>query len=584
MLSSLRIRDLAIIEDLELTLGPGLNVLTGETGAGKSIVVSALELALGGKGSSTLVRTGCTQAEVEALFEQLEPGTVAATMAELGLRQDAEAPSERPSDTPCDEPAQLVIRRVLTASGRSRAYVNGRLVTTSQLKRVAQGLVDISSQHEHHTLTNPTTHLLYLDAYAALGERRACMQRAYEAVRRSKAALQAFHERVGNHEASVERLRSEIGELEGARLTIGEDRQLSEECQRLRNATALLQLAGSASELLYEQDGSLMDLLLQARRAVLDAERLDASLAPVQEGLDVARRHIEEVARELRRYVDSLSVRPDELALLEERLHALSRLKRKYGGSLEGALLHLERARGQLESSAHQAETADELKAAYEQAMTDAFQNARELSRRRKLAAEGLGQAIADELRSLGMGDARVLVEVAPLDGSQNGVELNGAGLCPNGIDRAEFLIAPNVGEQARPLATVASGGELSRAMLAIKRVLADVGPAGMYVFDEVDTGVGGATAEVIGQKIQCVARHRQVLCITHLAQIAVYADQHFLVSKIVSNGRTQTQLTQLSRREQTEEVARMLGGIQITKYTRAAAREMLRVARVQAA
>lgn len=577
MLSSLRIRDLAIIEDVELTLGPGLNVLTGETGAGKSIVVSALELALGGKGSGGLVRTGCPHAEVEALFEHVDRPLLEKVLAEVGLEDSVKRCPE------FDE-GQLLVRRVLQSSGRTRAYVNGRLVTTTQLKRLAQGLVDISSQHEHHTLTNPSTHLVYLDAYAALSAQRERMAGAYEAVRRASAALREFSERASNHHARLERLQSEVVELEAARLLVGEDASLEKECQRLRHASALLQLTGAASELVYEQDGSLMDLLLRARRAVLDAERLDETLAPVQEGLDAARTHIEEVARELRRYMDTLSVQPEELTSLEERLHAVSRLKRKYGGSVEAALAHLDRARGELESLAHASHTSQHLQAAYEEVVSEAVQHARELSHRRTAAADGLGRAIADELRSLGMGDARVLVEVSPLDPGCGGMTLDSTVLGPNGIDRAEFLIAPNIGEQPRPLASVASGGELSRAMLAIKRVLADVGPAGMYVFDEVDTGVGGATAEVIGRKIRAVARHRQVLCITHLAQIAVYADQHFLVRKLVSNGRTLTQVAQLSPREQTEEVARMLGGIQISKHTRAAARAMLRVAKAKAA
>lgn len=565
---------MAIIEDVELALGPGLNVLTGETGSGKSILVSALELALGGKGSGDWVRSGCPQAEVEALFEQLDVAQTEQTLAELGL-EEGFAQGDAP---------QILIRRVLQASGRSRAYVNGRLVTTAQLQRLAKGLADISSQHEHHTLTNPATHLTYLDAYAALQTHRATMQGAYEALRLAKQALDDFTKRWGDHEARTAQLEHEVRELDEAALNAGEELSLNERGEVLRHTEALLRLTGSASDLLYDRDNSLYDQLSAAQRCVAEAARLDKRVAPVEEALEATRRQVQEAASDLRRYSDNLSINPQELRQIEERLHSISRIKRKYGGTVDAALAHLESARRELDSLTHHTDTTQHLVESLAVATANAANVARELSRRRKLAADNLGRAIGDELQSLGMGEARVLVELAPLTVGAGDLELEGAKLCPTGLDRAEFLIAPNVGEQARPLASVASGGELSRAMLAIKRVLADVGPAGMYVFDEVDTGVGGAIAEVIGRKIHSVALHRQVLCITHLPQIAVYADQHFLVRKAVVGDRTVTQVSLLSRAEQTEEVARMLGGIRITKHTRAAAREMLRTAKDEAA
>lgn len=575
MLSSLRIRNLAIIEDIELTLGPGLNVLTGETGSGKSILVSALELALGGKGSGDWVRTGCPQAEVEALFEQLDVAQTERTLIELGLEETGFNTSDAP---------QLLIRRVLQASGRSRAYVNGRLVTTAQLQRLSKGLADISSQHEHHTLTNAATHLAYLDAYAALQTQRTTMQNAYDALRQAKQALDDFERRWGDHESRARQLEHEVRELDDAALTSGEETSLSERGEVLRHAETLLRLTGNASDLLYDRDNSLYDQLSAAQRCVAEAARLDKRIAPVEDALESARRQVQEAAADLRRYSGNLSINPQELRQIEERLHLVSRLKRKYGGTVDAAIVHLETARRELDSLTHRTDTTQHLGDALAAAKSNAAAVARDLSHRRKLAADRLGQAIGKELESLGMGEARVLVELAPLSLSTGDLELEGARLCPTGLDRAEFLIAPNVGEQARPLASVASGGELSRAMLAIKRVLADVGPAGMYVFDEVDTGVGGAVAEVIGRKIHSVAMHRQVLCITHLPQIAVYADQHFLVRKVVVDERTVTQVSMLSKAEQTEEVARMLGGIRITKHTRAAAREMLRTAKDEAA
>lgn len=567
---------MAIIEDLEVALGSGLNVLTGETGSGKSILVSALELALGGKGSGDWVRTGCPQAEIEALFEQVDPVHTQQALFELGIEEGPGAAEE--------DPCQLLIRRVLQSTGRSRAYVNGRLVTTAQLQRLAKGLADISSQHEHHTLTNPGTHLVYLDAYAALLAQRETMSAAYEALRLAKQALDQFSKNSKDRETRSTQLEHEVRELDEAGLAPNEETTLTERANVLRHAETLLRLTGSASDSLYDRDNSLYDQLSAAQRCVAEAARLDKRISPVEEALESARRQVQEAASDLRRYSDTLSVNPHELRQLDERLHLVSRLKRKYGGTIDAALTHLDAARRELDALTHHTDMAQHLSDNLNAATASAATVARELSHRRKLAADRLGRAIGEELASLGMGEARVQVELAPLSLGSGDLELEGARLCPTGLDRAEFLIAPNVGEQARPLASVASGGELSRAMLAIKRVLADVGPAGMYVFDEVDTGVGGAVAEVIGRKIHSVALHRQVLCITHLPQIAVYADQHFLVRKVVVDDRTQTQVSQLSRTEQTEEVARMLGGIRITKHTRAAAREMLRSAKDKAA
>jgi DNA repair protein RecN (Recombination protein N) len=570
VLSSLRIRNLAIIEDVEVSLGPGLNVLTGETGAGKSILVTALELALGGKGSGDWVRTGCAQAEVDALFEQLDSSHTARALAELDLDEsELSAPLE-----------QLLVRRIIHQSGRTRAYVNGRLITTAQLQRLAKGLADISSQHEHHTLTNSTTHLAYLDAYAALGPYRAAMALGYEALRSAKVALDDLRERSANRDARMEQLRSEVAELEGAQLKPGEEHNLAQRAEVLRNTETLIRLSGGACDLLYDRDDSLMDQLLVARRYIADAARFDNKLLPIEADIEAARRQLEDASRDLRRYVDSLCASPDELREIEARTAALARIKRKYGGSVDAALQHLGSALRELDALHHLGESTDELLERFASATSNAAVTARELSHRRKLAADNLGAAIGAELKSLGMGDARVLIELAPLSNQGNDVEIDGLRLSATGLDRAEFLIAPNLGEPARPLAAVASGGELSRAMLAIKRVLAEVGPAGMYVFDEVDTGVGGAIAEVIGRKIQSVAQHRQVLCITHLPQIAVYAAHHFQVRKCVMDNRTQTRVKLLTPLEQTEEVARMLGGIRITKHTRAAAREMLKLAK----
>lgn len=567
MLTCLRIRDLAIIDSLEVELGPGLNVVTGETGAGKSIMVDALELVLGGKGKPELVRTGAAQGEVEALFDVAEDPEIQARLEQLGVSGESE----------------VVIRRVLFPNGRTRAYVNGRLASAQQLTELVRGLADISSQHEHHTLSNPTTHLGYLDAFAGLGGQREATSRAFSVVKRAHEALREFELQVSDRAQREDLLRYQIREIEEVGPHAGEELELTEQRDRLKHADTLMRLSGDAAETLYERDGSVSEALAQVAMHVLEAAQLDSTLIELAKQLESARTQLEEAARELGRYTRSIHADPEALTGVEERLHALHKLKRKYGGTLEAVVEHLTKSKGELAALGDHESTSESLRKEYDGALAAAARCARALSKERKSAASKLASAISKELASLGMGGARIEVDVSPLEGRSGEIEVDGARLSAHGVDRAEFLIAPNKGEVARPLMRIASGGELSRAMLAIKRVLAGIGPAGMYVFDEVDSGVGGAIAEVIGRKIKDVSEHRQVLCITHLPQIAVFANHHYKVEKAVVGERTQSTVRRLSRKEQEEEIARMLGGLRITAKTRAAAAEMLKDARTNA-
>jgi DNA repair protein RecN (Recombination protein N) len=568
MLNCLRIRDLAIIDELELELGSGLNVLTGETGSGKSILVSALELVLGGKSRGELVRTGAKAAEVEALFD---------VSGDEGVRRQLQALDIEAED-------ELVVRRVLSSCGRSRAFVNGQLATQQVLARITRGLTDISSQHEHHTLTDSTTHLGFLDAFAGVAPLRQQVGRAYHALKQAESQLADFERRIGEREARVELLRSQVDEIESAALRPGEDVELDQQCTRLRSVDALLRLTGKAADLLYEQDESVLTGLAGATRRMSEAADLDASLAAIAGQLETLRSQLDDTARELGRKLGSLRPDPDALHKAEERLYLLSKLKRRYGGSVESVRDYLTSCRTELDEINEQVTTREALEAEQASAFGSAATSARELSSERRLAATRLAAAISAELGSLGMGGARIQVELSPLDGETAEIAIDGARLSPDGLERVEFLLAPNRGEEARPLSRIASGGELSRAMLAIKCVLADLGPAGMYVFDEVDSGVGGGMAEIIGRKIRSVAQHRQVLCVTHLPQIAVFADQQFKVEKVVRGERTLSSVRRLTRKEQQEEIARMLGGLRITAKTRAAARELLLQARHDAA
>jgi DNA repair protein RecN (Recombination protein N) len=585
MLHRLKVRNLAIVDAVDLELGPGLNVLTGETGAGKSILVTALELLLGGKliggkpsggklsnskGRADLVRTGASAAEVEAVFQVGGDARVQKKLEALGVARAAGARGE----------SELVIRRIVSTNGRTRAFVGEQLVTQQVLAEVARGLADISSQHEHHSLTDPGTHLGYLDAFAGAGGLRQRVYRAYHALLEAEASLRDFETRLRDRSAREALLQMQIREIEEVAPQPGEDVELEQACLRLRSMDTLLRLTAEAADLLYEKDDSVVDGLAHAGRRLCHAAELDPLLSALSVQLESLRSQVEDVARDVVRHVAGLRPDPAALQRAEERVHLLDRLKRRHGADLQAVLSLVDRCKAELDELTDHAATSEALGSSRERALAEAEAAARSLSKERRQAASRLSGAISRELESLGMGEARVRVELTTVGGEGNGPVVDGARLSADGLERAELLIAPNRGEEARSLHRIASGGELSRAMLAIKCVLADLGPAGMYVFDEVDAGVGGGMAEIIGRKIRSVAQHRQVLCITHLPQIAVFADHHFKVEKLVRGERTSSNVRRLSEREQREEIARMLGGMKITAKTRAVARELLLQAR----
>ncbi|MCB9598299.1 MAG: DNA repair protein RecN [Sandaracinaceae bacterium] len=564
MLTVLRIKNLAIIDELEVELGSGLNVITGETGAGKSILIGALGLVLGAKGRAELVRTGAKQAEVEALFELGDDDEARARLAEAGIEIDGE----------------LVIRRVLASTGRTRAYVNGTLTTAGQLEELARGLVDISSQHEHQTLVDPATHLGFLDAFGQLEAGREAVLAAHRDLKAADDALGRSRDAVTERGEREDFLRFQIREIEELDPAPGEDEALAAERARLMHAEKLVAASAGAEMALYSSDDAICSTLNRLSRAVRDGAALDPTLAPHADALDAALVQLEDVAHELGAYAEDVRVDPARLAEVEERTHRLRRLTRKHGGDVEGVLARRDEMRAELEELERVEEAVERLEKARAKALETATREARALSKKRRKIADGLGEAIGAELATLGMGEAKIEVHVEPLAERRGELAVDGARLSETGIDHVEFLIAPNRGEAPRPLRKIASGGELSRALLAVKRVLAGVGRAALYVFDEVDAGVGGAVAEVIGRKLGEVAAHHQVICVTHLAQIAVYADRHYRVVKRPKKGRTESSIDRLDEAERLEELARMVGGLEVTKSTRKAAEEMLHVAR----
>lgn len=562
MLVQLRIRDFAIIDEMSMELGPGLNVLTGETGAGKSILVEAVHLLLGGRARADLVRSGAEEATVEALFE---PGP---RLLRRLARFDVDA-SEG-----------LLIRRVVSRAGKNRIWVNGSPMTLALLEQIAEGLVDVTGQHEHHSLLSPEAQMDLLDEHGDLSAAREAVAQAYArlaALREERAALERDERERAQRE---DFLAFQVREIREAALREGEEEELLVERGRLRSAERLLQAAAAGEETLYAADGAAAAAMARVEREIRELAAVDPELAPFAERLAAARLEVEDVARSLGRYARGISADPARLADVEERLALVGRLKRKYGGSVADVIAAGRRLAEELErlqgSGERRARIEDEIAAAE----TDLAGACRRLSEGRVRTARKLERAVSAELASLALGGAELTVRVSPRTASDDGITVDGARAGPRGTDRVEMLFSANPGQEARPLARVVSGGELSRLTLAVKLVLAAADPVGTYVFDEVDTGIGGAVAEVLGRKLKQISRQHQALCVTHLPQIAAFADRHFRVSKATAGGRTVVSVEVLSEEERAQEVARMLGGLRISEKARAHAREMIRAAR----
>lgn len=549
MLAYLHVRGLALLDDVALELGPGMNVLTGETGAGKSIIVDALTLLRGARGRAELVRKGASSARVEAQFELDDSSRARIEEAVSSLDLD---PSWREG---------LVIERVVGKAGRGRSVIHSRLTTQGMLERVGGELVDICSQHEYHSLTNVSRHLDLLDAYAGLdrvdGPRRQYTA-AYEAWHGCTRSLAALRERTREGVARADYLRFQIEEIERVAPIPGEYEALRERLTLLRDAQRWVAFARQAHEMLYEADDAiaarLAGLVDEARRGPGSSHLL----AEIGEQLSTAQIACEEAASAANRFAAEVEIEPGELDLAEERLHELESLRRKHRVDLDELAERAETMRAELTELDNADEHLEALAAREQELRARLSEHAKVLSDARRGASAELARAIEGELRALHLADARLEVRVAEL--AEPG---------PRGADQVEFLFTANRGEAAAPLTKVASGGELSRVLLAFKGVLATGDHITTYVFDEVDAGVGGAVAEAIGRRLYAASRGRQVLCITHLPQIAAFADAHFRVDKVALEGRTVTRVERLDDDARVEELARMLGGARVTASAR---------------
>jgi DNA repair protein RecN (Recombination protein N) len=554
MLRMLRVSDLAIIDELEIEFEPGLNVVTGETGAGKSILLHALDAALGGRPDADVVRTGATEAVVEALFTDVSPG-VRTLLASAGLPIDRDH-------------GELLLRRVIGRGGRTRAYVNATLGSVGLLRDLGPQLLRVYGQDEHQALRRVESHREMLDATGGLGSSLDEMARRYD---RLTAARQALADATAEQAARIERrelLQFQLTELKRAALVAGEDEQLTAERNRLQHAERLRDGIGGAERLLGSGEPSASSLVHRALLAVKEGERLDSALAESRALLEGALADLQEAARGLERYVDRLAADPERLDHVDGRLTELNRLKRKYGSSVDALMQRRDDLEREMQAAAGGEAVTAALAAEVEQAERAALEWAKKLSVERRRVASNLERGLAKELRALALEDARFKVQFA---------EAAQRALGPTGFDELEFLMTTNPGEDLRPLARIASGGELSRIMLALKSLAAADDQGAALIFDEVDAGIGGSVAETVGRKLQSLGRRRQVLCVTHLPVIAAFADYHVAVSKQVLHGRTVSTAKPLSTGERVVELARMLSGQSQSREARDHAQQLLR-------
>ncbi len=558
MLLELRIRDFAIIEQAALEFNPGLNVLSGETGAGKTIVLSALGLLLGGRASPEMIRVGAKEAVVEGLFE------LEGEAAPDGL---AERPPGR---------REILIRRTLAEGGRARATVDGELATVQALSRLGAALVQVYGQHEQQSLLRAESHQEVLDRYGGLEGALAEYRALFAGARALRATLDDLLRRERERKELLELARFRVTELEGAGLSPGEDEELKRARVVLANAARLAAAAHEAEEMLYGGEGAALDILARAEPRLSEAAALDAKLGEPLEMLRTARGNLAEAAHALRAYAGRIEADPARLEQADNRLQELSRLKRKYGGSLEEALRTLERARAEIAELEGAEESKARAETGLDRALDALLAAAIKLGDGRKRAAAELGRGMEAELRSLGMRSPVFEAKLGALAGGGAAFERGGAALGPEGSDTVEFHLSPNLGQPPMPLGRVASGGELSRVMLALKRLEAQRRGIATMIFDEVDAGIGGEVAQVVGRKLKQLAQYHQVLCVTHLAQIAAFASRHFQVEKSEGRGATRSRVRMLAQGERADELARMLGGAAVSDKFRRAARELL--------
>lgn len=564
MISELRIKNYALMEKLNVSFHKGLNILTGETGAGKSIIVGALGLALGEKGGSGAIRAGKDSAEVETTFDIVGENQIVKMLRDSGFTTNKE---------------ELILRRIVHKTGRTRCYLNGKPVTLSDLRLVSDLLVDIHGQHQHQALLKPETHIDFLDGFAGIEKERERFGELFEKRNR-------LTEEIKRREKEAERLREtedlyrfQKREIEYANVSEGEEETLESERKVLENSERLIVAANEAYHRLYEDEGSVSEVVASLKRLLEEISGIDRSMESHLKEITSVSNQLDEIGRAIGRYRDNIHHDPERLEDVRTRLDVIRSLKKKYGGSIAAVLEYRDHVDDQLTKLDQSSFDVTELKEDVRNTEKEMSALARLLSEKRRVTAKEFEKKVAEVLTELGMAKCRFVVQIDREESDEGPVIVDKKRFTasPNGIDMVEFLLSANPGEPVKPLAKIASGGETSRIMLALKSVLSDVDKVGTLIFDEVDIGIGGRVAESVGKKLKRVAKSRQVICITHLPQIAIQGDEHYAVTKEVKGRQTFTSISVLRSKEKVMEVARMLGGKKITDATVNAAREMLK-------
>ena len=566
MLSLLKIKNIALIDELQLEFAGGLNLLTGETGSGKSIIVDSLGALTGERVSSDLIKEGTQNAQIEGLFQIAASDELSKIFDESGV--EFEAGNE----------VELIVRRELSATGKNRIFVNNQLVTQSFLKRVGAFLVDIHGQGEQATLFNPATHLEMLDEYAGLENPRAQVAGKYGELAAIQRELRSLREDEAQKLQLLDILRFQVEEIGKANLKAGEDDALEEEKRRLNNVEKLSTLSDESYSLLYENEEATVTTLEKAIRRVTELAEYESSFGAYMEGLQTAQAVLEDLAMSVRDFRNRLEFSPERLEEIENRLAEISRLKRKYGGSIESVLNHFSESEARLSNIETAELREEELRKKLKKSREEYLRIARELHDRRAKAARKFEKEVEASLKAVALEKARFEVRINAPNDLQ--AEETDKSFTAKGFDQIEFYFSANVGESVKPIAKVASGGEASRLMLILKTTARLSEREKAMVFDEIDVGIGGRVAEAVGLKLKELAKTQQVLCVTHQPQVASLADHHFLVQKETAKNRTEISVKELGKAEKVEEIARMLTGREITETARRHAKEMLSVAR----
>ena len=557
MLAEIYIENFAIIDTLHVQFSEGLNIVTGETGAGKSIMVDALMVALGGRAYAEFIRAGAEKAIVEALFTLEQAENIKTKAIEYGVLEGGE------------EDQELLIRREISRSGRNRLLINGHPATNAMVAELGNLLVDVHGQHEHQSILNPDYHVDLLDFYGKLLPLREQIGVLYRQFKKVERELQQFRDQSRERVQHLDLLRFQQQEIKKAQLRPGEDDELLHERKILAGAEQLASGANAIHEMLYSEHGAILERLSEVLRRMEDLVKIDATLEPHLKSCEAAQFQLEDLAFTIRDYAQSIEFDPSRLEDVEKRLDELHTLKRKYGNSIEEILNLYTQIEQEIQAFDQRETHIETLEKEYKTLRAQLQQFSQQLSGERKQAAQGFERQVMQELAALGMEKTRFSVDFKLAGTDKNP-------FTAKGTDKIEFLIAPNPGEPLKPLSKIASGGEISRIMLALKTLLGMADRVPTMVFDEIDAGIGGKVAEIVGKKLERISDAHQVVCITHLPQIASKGSTHFHVEKHAEDERTITRIRLLRNQERLEEIARMLGGETMTRTTLQHAREML--------